>query len=128
MNRITNLRENFLTDKLLLIRKSKIIYILLNHNIQNSIDDLERLQSLKANTKLKIRKNIQKGYLERMGKNQKDELELANEDSWAKTAECIAKTMQEEALKLMRYLPTKTEAKYETATIIIYSQYHINLE
>ena len=112
MNRITNLRENFLTDKLLLIRKSKIIYILLNHNIQNSIDDLERLQSLEANTKLRIRKNTQKGYLERMGKIQKDELELANEDSWAKTAECIAKTMQEEALKLMRYLPTEPEAKF----------------
>ena len=47
-----------------------------------------------------------------MGKNQKDELELSNEDSWAKTAECIAKTMQE-ALKLMRYLPTKPEAKFE---------------
>ena len=111
MNRITNLREIFLTDKLLLIRKSKTIYILLNHNIQNSIDDLERLHSLEANTKLKIKKNIQKGYLERMGKNQKDELELSNEDSWAKTAECIAKTMQE-ALKLMRCLPTKPEAKF----------------
>ena len=46
-----------------------------------------------------------------MGKNQKHELELSNEDSWAKTAECIAKTMQE-ALKLMRYLPTKPEAKF----------------
>ena len=90
MIRITSLRENFLTDKPLLIRKSKIIYVSLNHNIQKSIDDLERLQSLKANTKLKIRKNTQKGYLERMGKNQKDELELENEDSWAKTAECIA--------------------------------------
>ena len=128
MNRITNLRENFLTDKLLLIRKSKNIYILLNHNIQKSIDDLERLQSLEANTKQKIRKKIfRKGIWKGWKKNQKDELELANEDSWAKTAECIAKTMQE-ALKLMRYLPTKTEAKYETATIIIYSQYHINLE
>ena len=71
MNRITNLRENFLTDKLLLIRKSKIIYILLNHNIQNSIDDLERLQSLEANTKTEIKTNIQKGYLERMGKKSK---------------------------------------------------------
>ena len=68
MNRITNLRENFLTDKLLLIRKSKNIYILLNHNIQNSIDDLERLQSLKANTKLKIRKKYSERVFGKYGK------------------------------------------------------------
>ena len=68
MNRITNLRENFLTDKLLLIRKSKTIYILLNHNIQNRIDDLERLQSLKANTKLKIRKKYSERVFGKDGK------------------------------------------------------------
>ena len=112
MNRITNLREIFLTDKLLLIRKSKIIYISLNHNIQNSIDDLERIQSLEAKTKLKIKKKYSKRAFGKDGKKiQKDELELANKDSWAKTAECIAKTMPE-ALKIMRYLPTKPEAKF----------------
>ena len=68
MNRITNLRENFLTDKLLLIRKSKIIYILLIHNIQIRIDDLERLQSLKANTKLKIRKKYSERVFGKDGK------------------------------------------------------------
>ena len=90
MNRITNLREIFLTDKLLLIRKSKIFYILLNHNIQNSIDELERIQSLEANTKLKIKKK----YSERVigkdeKKNQKDEFEFANDDPWTKTAKGI---------------------------------------
>ena len=90
MNRITNLREIFLTDKLLLIRKSKIIYILLNHNIQNSIDDLERIQSLEANTKLKIKKNIfRKGIWKGWEKNQKDEFEFANDDPWTKTAKGI---------------------------------------
>ena len=91
MIRITSLRENFLTDKPLLIRKSKIIYISLNHNIQNSIDDLERVQSLEAKTKLKIRKKYSERVFGKDGKKiQKDELELENEDSWAKTAECIA--------------------------------------
>ena len=60
-------------------------------------------------------------------KLEKCEFELANDDPCTKTAKGISKTMQE-ALKLMRYLPTKPEAKYETATIIMYSQYHINLE
>ena len=71
MNRITNLRENFLTDKLLLIRKSKTIYILLNHNIQNRIDDLERLQSLEANTKPKIRKKYSERVFGKDGKKSK---------------------------------------------------------
>ena len=60
-------------------------------------------------------------------KLEKCEFEHANDDPCTKTAKGISKTMQE-ALKLMLYLPTKPEEKYETATIIIYSQYHINLE
>ena len=43
-------------------------------------------------------------------KLEKCEIELANDDPWTKIAKGISKTMQE-ALKLMRYLPTKPEAK-----------------
>ena len=68
MNKITNLRRIFLTDKLLLIRKSKIIYILLNHKIQYSIGDLERIQSLEANTKLKINKKYSETVFGKDGK------------------------------------------------------------
>ena len=68
MNRITNLRENFLTDKLLLIKKSKLIYNLINHNIQNSINDLERIRSLEANTKLKIKKKYSETVFGKDGK------------------------------------------------------------
>ena len=42
-------------------------------------------------------------------KLEKCEFEFANYDPWTKTAKGIWKTMQE-ALKLMRYLPTKPEA------------------
>ena len=43
-------------------------------------------------------------------KLEKCAIELANDDPWTKTAKGISKTMQE-AIKLMRYLPTKPEAK-----------------
>ena len=43
-------------------------------------------------------------------KLEKCEVELANDDPWTKTAQGLSKTLQE-ALKLMRYLPTKPEAK-----------------
>ena len=43
-------------------------------------------------------------------KLEKCEFELANDDPWTKMAKGISKTMQE-AIKLMRYLPTKPEAK-----------------
>ena len=43
-------------------------------------------------------------------KLEKCEFGLANDDPCTKTAKGISKTMQE-ALKLMRYLPTKPEAK-----------------
>ena len=43
-------------------------------------------------------------------KLEKCEFELANDDPWTKTAKGISKTMQE-AIKLMRYLSTKLEAK-----------------
>ena len=43
-------------------------------------------------------------------KLEKCEFELANDDPWTKMAKGISKTMQE-AIKLMRYLSTKPEAK-----------------
>ena len=43
-------------------------------------------------------------------KLEKCEFELANDDPCTKTNKGISKTIQE-ALKLMRYLPTKPEAK-----------------
>ena len=39
------------------------------------------------------------------------EFELASDDPWAKAAQGITKTRQE-VLKIMRYLPTKPEAKF----------------
>ena len=43
-------------------------------------------------------------------KLEKCEFEFANDDPWKKAAKGKRKTMQQ-ALKLMRYLPTKPEAK-----------------
>ena len=87
--------------------KSREIYInMVNTNYNSTEDMIDKLQSLKGKTKLKIFKNISNYYIEMTNKN----FQTHHENPFSKNAQCISK-IYHEVLLLMKFLQTKPQVK-----------------
>ena len=88
-------------------KKIREIYINMANTTYNSSEDMiNKLQSLKGKTKLKVYKNISNYYIEMKNKN----FQINNQDPFAKNALGISK-IYHEVLLLMKFLQTKPQVK-----------------
>ena len=79
---------------------------MINTNYNSTEDMLNKLQSLKGKTKLKLFKNISNFYIEMKNKN----YQTINQDPFSKNAQDISK-IYHEVLLLMKFLQTKPQVK-----------------
>ena len=94
---------------------------MVNTNYISTEDMINKLQSLKGKTKLKIYKNISKYYIEMKNRN----FQTNNQDPFSKNAQGISRVYHE-VLLLMKFLQTKPQVK--NMNINYYDLYYMLLK